>query len=821
MSDQFYHRLRLLNGIEKLNLLDFLSLGELYELGEEFSQFRAIGTIEKEQEGVESNYCFTVFESTFQFIEKTSVKLKFDEVKVKHKRLVNCYEISSTSSSSESVFPQKVVVIVISEECSLQGMDFPVLAEFKKAYVLPFQNFCHCKQRIYLIFKNEWEKRFMDSLVLIDTIAKDLGVLPTENKHINAVPTQIPLSNLTLQLSQSSSSPALQDYQVLHVVVQAAAVDCTIIFPPTLLLVAETDSMATSTTEITSIHSVYHQVKKCLGAFCSSFSDEEDELFLRVIGALFRDRRRSRSISRSSTTLMVAMISESDAEVSKGIEHLPSLPASNSVDNYYLTMENASRCAVRQTVKSRPDLGWTVFEFFSGIGGMRLALPKTMIRDLPIHKICAYDISDVANRVYQHNFHSVEASGHAHSHSHSRGQWSRVDELRRVAINGLKLEDLDGRSDVWTMSPPCQPFTRTKGAHQRDHLDNRSKAILHLMQLLLSMKKLPRFIVLENVAGFVFSTIHTLWKRVMKKCRYRYREFLLSPHTAVGLPNSRKRYYFIAEHVDSLSPQSATVGDGDDTILEKLPARLAAAYPDLPCTIMKCVYDRIGHIQHRDIAHELISLRGNVSEFFNNPIPEEELSHLIVGEKILLAQWAAVMLSIVGPHDSVSFCFTKGYGKIFDRSAGSLFFPQAEGPLSLEEFQIIDRRIDHQKYQQDDLKAEADGGDDDDEEDDDAGDMGSISPTVSGGDRICSMNTKISVSERDVLSAASSRLTAVLGQVRLFTPEEMLALSGFPHDFAFPPDMPLRHRFQCIGNSVNVRVVQAVMQCLFEDQKDT
>jgi site-specific DNA-cytosine methylase len=83
------------------------------------------------------------------------------------------------------------------------------------------------------------------------------------------------------------------------------------------------------------------------------------------------------------------------------------------------------------------------------------------------------------------------------------------------------------------------------------------------------------------------------------------------------------------------------------------------------------------------------------------------------------------------------------------------------------------------------------------------------------------MNTKISVSERDALSAASSRLTAVLGQVRLFTPEEMLALSGFPHDFAFPPDMPLRHRFQCIGNSVNVRVVQAVMQCLFEDQKDT
>ena len=74
-----------------------------------------------------------------------------------------------------------------------------------------------------------------------------------------------------------------------------------------------------------------------------------------------------------------------------------------------------------------------------------------------------------------------------------------------------------------------------------------------------------------------------------------------------------------------------------------------------------------------------------------------------------------------------------------------------------------------------------------------------------------------SVQENQELSSSTSRLAAVLGRVRLFSPEEMLALSGFPPDFVFPPDMPLRHRFQCIGNSVNVRVVQAVMRCLFDE----
>eukprot|EP01035_Chromulina_nebulosa_P041945 gene41945-56803_t len=418
-SDQFYHQMRFTDVAENLSLLDLLSVNGFYEEQQE----KVIAPSMATEAG--GDYCFAVFESTFRYIEKSSVKMKFDKVKVKHKRFINCYEISGTSSSPQnSLHFHRSDVIVISEACFRQGTAFPILAEFKKAYVIPFQNFCRDKQRIYYIVKNEWEKKFIDSLVLIDIIAKDLEDVPSENKLIQAVSMPVPSMKFPLKLPQSTTL-CLQDYQVLRVMVTAPANDA-IISPLPILLVAETDRMATSTSTTTSIHSVYHQLKSCLGPSSSSFTEQEDELFLRVIAAIFRDRRRSRSISRSSTNLIEAMTPESEAGVLK--ESM--LSSSNVFDNYGLRIENGTSNSVdHQTVKCRPDLGWTVFEFFSGIGGMRLALPSTMIRDLPVHKICAYDISNVANKVYQHNFLSDETSG--------------KDELRRVAIDGLKLEEVD------------------------------------------------------------------------------------------------------------------------------------------------------------------------------------------------------------------------------------------------------------------------------------------------------------------------------------------------------------------------------------------
>ena len=146
--------------------------------------------------------------------------------------------------------------------------------------------------------------------------------------------------------------------------------------------------------------------------------------------------------------------------------------------------------------------GLTVLEFFSGIGGMRLSLPSH-IHGLPITKITAYDCNDIANQIYHHNFHTTCIDNITNS------------KLKRMLIDNLSVADVDGIADIWTMSPPCQPYTTTRNSKQLDEKDNRSHGIFHLMHLLVTMKLRPRWIFLENVQGtmtslFTYSLTHSL-----------------------------------------------------------------------------------------------------------------------------------------------------------------------------------------------------------------------------------------------------------------------------------------------------------------------
>lgn len=59
---------------------------------------------------------------------------------------------------------------------------------------------------------------------------------------------------------------------------------------------------------------------------------------------------------------------------------------------------------------------------------------------LPFTVVEAFDINEVANDVYEHNF----------GHRPSEGNVSRV-----------KAKELDAyKADMWLMAPPCQPYTR-------------------------------------------------------------------------------------------------------------------------------------------------------------------------------------------------------------------------------------------------------------------------------------------------------------------------------------------------------------------------
>lgn len=327
-------------------------------------------------------------------------------------------------------------------------------------------------------------------------------------------------------------------------------------------------------------------------------------------------------------------------------------------------------------------------------------------------------------------------------------------------------------------------------------------------------RKLPRWIVLENVKGFVNSEMYTLWLQVIRSCGYEFEEYLLSPETAVGIPNARKRYYFIAELKDSTTVDS--LDNRDSSVLSNNQLLDELGHEDRPDTeddagktsnAMKddeeMIENDVNHEDEEEVeesgeaglkseavpttftsstvylnenvktqlpldvqrlfslsknpssSNEAITLRKIIQRRINendwlrfNTMPE-----LIVPLNILQASWAKKHLSIADLDSQLTYCFTKGYGKIYDHSAGScLFIPSLTSQSTAKE---IDR----------------------------------------------------------------AQLTNYHQMIRLFHPEELLELFGFPNDYSFPSitsSLTLSHQYGCIGNSVNVTVVKAVMHRLFQ-----
>ena len=276
---------------------------------------------------------------------------------------------------------------------------------------------------------------------------------------------------------------------------------------------------------------------------------------------------------------------------------------------------------------------------------MRCSLPNTM----KIVSITAFDVSNVPNNVYRHNFESDSSVGKG--------------ELRPILVDGLKINEVDGKADIWTMSPPCQPFTQTRNANRLDDRDNRTKGFFHLMFLLISMRQRPKYIVLENVKGFIDSKVLQVFKRVLKYCGYSYRQYLLSPITSLGIPNHRSRYYMIIEHGSRFK---------EDTISNTIRTSLTRQ----DTTVKRDV---------KPISDYII-----LSINFDN----DEDKELYIDKDILDKKWAYKRLSIVGQHDSTSFCFTKSYGHTHDKSAGSYLLENSLGPLSDKTFINRDKLVD-------------------------------------------------------------------------------------------------------------------------------
>ncbi|KAL8166468.1 hypothetical protein V2J09_007967, partial [Rumex salicifolius] len=171
-----------------------------------------------------------------------------------------------------------------------------------------------------------------------------------------------------------------------------------------------------------------------------------------------------------------------------------------------------------------------VLEFYSGIGGMRYSLLEAEVNAIVVE---AFEINDLANDVYQHNF----------GHRPYQGN-----------IQNLSAADLDNYgADVWLLSPPCQPYTRQ--GLQKDSSDARAFSFLNILELIPQLSQAPRMLFVENVVGFETSDTHNKMIETLAKTGFVTQEFILSP-LQFTIPYSRPRYFCLAKRKPSFFQNS-------------------------------------------------------------------------------------------------------------------------------------------------------------------------------------------------------------------------------------------------------------------------
>ncbi|PIO68282.1 C-5 cytosine-specific DNA methylase [Teladorsagia circumcincta] len=321
-------------------------------------------------------------------------------------------------------------------------------------------------------------------------------------------------------------------------------------------------------------------------------------------------------------------------------------------------------------------------EFYSGIGGVHYALREAHPNS---HVVAAYDINTTANKIYAYNFPETALC---------------QNNIQAISIR--HLEKLDAQ--LWTMSPPCQPFTK-KGSQQGID-DHRCDSFMALLEKLKQMRNRPRFIFLENVLGFETSSVHKELISTLTELQYGFQEFILSP-LQFGVPNSRPRYYLLA------------CSDWHMTVDGEISTTLESCNPSEPKAI----------------------------SFFLEELPFDK--HLYLSMSNLMKYGLAV--DVVSLHSTRSACFTKSYGS-YIAGCGSYFCSRPE---------FVD------------------------------------------GNRL----TAEALADEEVLYDV----------VRVFSPREVANLMCFPMEFTSPADATDKQLYRCLGNSVNVRVVAALLSKLLHN----
>ncbi|CAO3637547.1 unnamed protein product [Mucor hiemalis] len=257
-------------------------------------------------------------------------------------------------------------------------------------------------------------------------------------------------------------------------------------------------------------------------------------------------------------------------------------------------------------------------EFYSGIGGMHYAAKRA---GWDVEVLRAFDINTVANSIYKHNFDEKTV-----------GQ-NLIETLPTKYYDELA-------ANVWTMSPPCQPYTRV--GLQQGSVDARAKSFLYLLDVLGEMTNKPKYILVENVKGFEESDSRDMLVDKLKHCDYSFQEFLLTP-LQLGIPNSRMRYYLLAKLKPLKFAQPVT-----GTIISYIP---------LSEKISEGFVDVRGKVTEEEgLVDESKTPIDPISKYLEHLINYED--YLVVDR--ILAKYGTVF-DIVKGDSHRSCCFTKGY----------------------------------------------------------------------------------------------------------------------------------------------------------------
>ena len=164
----------------------------------------------------------------------------------------------------------------------------------------------------------------------------------------------------------------------------------------------------------------------------------------------------------------------------------------------------------------------TAIELFSGIGAFAEACRQT-----GVEVVAAFDQNEHANKVYKSNF--------------------GLQPVRRN-LETLNVDDIPP-ANIWWMSPPCTPFSRR--GEQKDDEDHRSQALAKLIKII--PERVPDFIFLENVEGFVGSKMNQQYLEALTASGYRTISFNICS-SMFGVPMRRPRYFIAASRTVQLVP---------------------------------------------------------------------------------------------------------------------------------------------------------------------------------------------------------------------------------------------------------------------------